>query len=162
MIAEKRGVISLFNILTQQPILSLDCGHTPLLSADWCHGNMLRVVAVAGTDWFIFDTSRSRWALTTTLYVNFPVVSLIQHPNTAANVHISANYLGYGEWRWPLVIFDMILKLPNRVEKRCHWLFQPILKVWKKYVNGKWLYWAKIASGGNVRQKCCYWQGGKY
>merc|ERR1711976_722305 len=59
MIAEKRGVISFFNILTQQPILSLDCGHAPLLAADWCPGNMLRVAAVAGTDWFIFDTSRS-------------------------------------------------------------------------------------------------------
>ncbi|ELU08194.1 hypothetical protein CAPTEDRAFT_196279 [Capitella teleta] len=59
MVAEKKGIIRFYHVQTQQPIMSLDCSHIPLLSADWCLGNSLRVAAVAGTDWFIFDTSRS-------------------------------------------------------------------------------------------------------
>jgi len=59
MVAEKKGIIRFYNVLTQQPIMSLDCGHMPLMSADWCHGNALQVAVMAGTDWFVFDTSRS-------------------------------------------------------------------------------------------------------
>ena len=66
MVAEKTGVIRFYNAETQRPVMSLDCGHMPLVSADWCHGNPLRVAAAAGTDWFVFDTSRSRW---TKLYI---------------------------------------------------------------------------------------------
>lgn len=61
MVAEKKGVIRFYSLATQQAFLSLDCGHVPLVSADWCYANTVRVAAVAGTDWFIFDTSRSRW-----------------------------------------------------------------------------------------------------
>ena len=58
--AEKNGIIRFYNLLGQQPIMSLDCGHSPLLSADWCLTNPMRIGAVAGTDWFIFDTAKSR------------------------------------------------------------------------------------------------------
>ena len=61
MVAEKRGVIRFFSVDTQQPILSLDCGQMPLLAADWSCSNLLRVAAVAANEWFLFDTSRSRW-----------------------------------------------------------------------------------------------------
>ena len=60
MVAEKNGIIRFYNILTQQPIMSLDCGVPPLLDADWCPGNGLQVAALSGTDWVVFDTSRSR------------------------------------------------------------------------------------------------------
>ena len=60
MVAEKKGVIRIYSTITLQPFMSLDCGHTPLVSADWSLTNELRVAALAGTDWFIFDTSRSR------------------------------------------------------------------------------------------------------
>lgn len=63
MVAEKKGVIRFYSLATQQAFLSLDCGHVPLVSADWCYANTVRVAAVAGTDWFIFDTSRSRYIL---------------------------------------------------------------------------------------------------
>jgi len=60
MVAEKQGLIRLYCVMTLQPFMSFDCAQTPLLSADWSLTNTLRVAAVAGTDWFIFDTSRSR------------------------------------------------------------------------------------------------------
>jgi len=60
MVAEKKGIIRFYNVQSQHPIMSLDCGHMPLMSADWCHGNSLQVAAAASTDWFVFDTSRSR------------------------------------------------------------------------------------------------------
>jgi len=59
MVAEKKGIIRFFSISNQQPILSLDTGAAPLLSADWSPSNLLRVAALAGSDWFLFDTSRS-------------------------------------------------------------------------------------------------------
>ena len=60
LVAEKRGVIRIYSTVTLQAFMSLDCGHAPLVSADWSLTNELRVAALAGTDWFIFDTSRSR------------------------------------------------------------------------------------------------------
>jgi len=60
MVAEKKGVVRMYSTLTLQPFMSLDCGHTPLVSADWSMTNELRVAVLAGTDWFVFDTSRSR------------------------------------------------------------------------------------------------------
>jgi len=63
MVAEKKGVIRMYSTITLQPFMSLDCGHSPLVSADWSLTNELRVAALAGTDWFVFDTSRSRLPL---------------------------------------------------------------------------------------------------
>lgn len=63
MVAEKKGVIRMYSTITLQPFMSLDCGHSLLVSADWSLTNELRVAALAGTDWFIFDTSRSSWPL---------------------------------------------------------------------------------------------------
>jgi nuclear pore complex protein Nup37 len=60
MVGEKNGTIRFYNLIDQQPILSLACGHSPLLSVDWCHSNALGVSAVAGTELLLFDTSKSR------------------------------------------------------------------------------------------------------
>ena len=60
MVAEKKGVIRFYNIQTQQPIMSLDCGHVPLVYAHVSPKNPLAVAAVTGSDVTLFDTSRSR------------------------------------------------------------------------------------------------------
>lgn len=62
MVAEKKGTIRFYDLLTQQAILSLDCGQSPLMSADWCLTNTIKVGAVAGNDWLIWDITRSRRA----------------------------------------------------------------------------------------------------
>ncbi|XP_064629777.1 nucleoporin Nup37-like [Lineus longissimus] len=59
MVGEKNGTIRFYNLIDQQPILSLACGNAPLLSVDWCHSNALSVSAVVGTELLLFDTSKS-------------------------------------------------------------------------------------------------------
>ncbi|XP_023672670.1 nucleoporin Nup37 [Paramormyrops kingsleyae] len=61
MVAEKCGVVRFYDLLTQQAILSLDSGQTPLMSADWCLTNTIKVGAVVGNDWVIWDITRSSY-----------------------------------------------------------------------------------------------------
>ncbi|KAK3545002.1 hypothetical protein QTP86_032707 [Hemibagrus guttatus] len=60
MVAEKKGSIRFYDLVTQQAILSLDSGQMPLMSADWCLTNTIKVGAVVGSDWVIWDITRSR------------------------------------------------------------------------------------------------------
>lgn len=59
MVAQKNGLIRFYDLLSQQPILSLSTGQVPLMSADWCSSNDLLVGAVARDDWIIWDMSKS-------------------------------------------------------------------------------------------------------
>ncbi|XP_048404287.1 nucleoporin Nup37 isoform X3 [Stegostoma tigrinum] len=61
MVAQKNGIIRFYDLVTLQAILSLDCGQMPLMSADWCLGNTIKVGAVAGNDWLIWDITRSSY-----------------------------------------------------------------------------------------------------
>lgn len=61
MVAEKNGTIRFYDLITQQAILSLECEQTPLMSADWCLKNTFKIGAVAGSDWLIWDITRSRY-----------------------------------------------------------------------------------------------------
>ncbi|XP_005800016.2 nucleoporin Nup37 isoform X1 [Xiphophorus maculatus] len=62
MVAEKKGTIRFYDLVTQQAILSLDSGHSgPLMSADWCLTNTIKVGAVVGNDWLIWDITRSSY-----------------------------------------------------------------------------------------------------
>lgn len=63
MVAEKKGTIRFYDLVTQQAILSLDSGQMPLMSADWCLTNTIKVGAVVGSDWVIWDITRSRYRL---------------------------------------------------------------------------------------------------
>jgi len=58
MIAEKNGVIHIFNIASYKPIISLYCGTEPLLSADWSLSNSLIIAAVVRSEMTVFDTSK--------------------------------------------------------------------------------------------------------
>lgn len=60
MVAEKKGTVRFYDLVTQQAILSLDSGQMPLMSADWCLTNTIKVGAVVGSDWVIWDITRSR------------------------------------------------------------------------------------------------------
>ncbi|XP_071115074.1 nucleoporin Nup37-like [Haliotis cracherodii] len=59
LVGQKNGVIRIFSLTNQQPIMSLSCGQVPSLAADWSRHSSLQVGAIAGTDWLIFDTSVS-------------------------------------------------------------------------------------------------------
>lgn len=57
LVAEKNGLIRMYNVISQQAILSLDAGVTPLMSADW-GPNPLNVAAVAAGELLVWDVSR--------------------------------------------------------------------------------------------------------
>ncbi|XP_021543242.1 nucleoporin Nup37 isoform X1 [Neomonachus schauinslandi] len=61
MVAEKNGTIRFYDLLTQQAILSLESEQMPLMSAHWCLKNTFKVGAVAGSDWLIWDITRSSY-----------------------------------------------------------------------------------------------------
>lgn len=58
MVAEKRGTIRFYDLLNQQPIMSLDAGHVTLMSADWCQRDPTRVGAIANGKWMVWDITR--------------------------------------------------------------------------------------------------------
>ncbi|XP_063111529.1 nucleoporin Nup37 isoform X1 [Cavia porcellus] len=61
MVAEKNGTIRFYDLVTHQAILSLESEQIPLMSAHWCLKNTFKVGAVAGTDWLIWDITRSSY-----------------------------------------------------------------------------------------------------
>lgn len=63
MVAQKNGLVRFYDLLSQQPIMSLSTGQVPLISADWCIRNPLKIGAVARDDWLIWDKSKSRWVV---------------------------------------------------------------------------------------------------
>lgn len=77
MVAQKDGIIKFFSLHNQHPIMSLDCGHTPLMAADWCPSDCLIIGAAAGSDWFRFDTSRSRYNLICQFMQHFTIHKIL-------------------------------------------------------------------------------------
>lgn len=59
LVAEKNGLIRMYNVMSQQAILSLDAGVMPLMSADW-GPNPLKVAALAAGELLVWDVSRPR------------------------------------------------------------------------------------------------------
>ncbi|XP_026282135.1 nucleoporin Nup37 [Frankliniella occidentalis] len=57
LVAEKAGLIHMYNIETQRAILSVDAAQVPLMSADWSPSNCSRVGCVAGSDLIIRDVT---------------------------------------------------------------------------------------------------------
>ena len=62
MVAEKNGIIRFYDLVSQQPIMSLSAGNVPLMAADWCSANPMLVGAVSRHEWHVWDMSVSRFA----------------------------------------------------------------------------------------------------
>ncbi|KAF4530792.1 hypothetical protein B566_EDAN018901, partial [Ephemera danica] len=58
LVAEKNGLLQLFHIENQQPLLSLDAGQVPLMAAHWAPSNSHFVAALAGGELITWDLSR--------------------------------------------------------------------------------------------------------
>ncbi|XP_062124951.1 nucleoporin Nup37 [Drosophila sulfurigaster albostrigata] len=58
LIAEKRGVVHLYNVRSKQTVVSVESPKFPLMSADWANSNRLFVTAIAGGDIVSWDLSR--------------------------------------------------------------------------------------------------------
>lgn len=57
--AEKNGLIHMYNVRSQQAIMSLDAGVVPLTHADWGL-NPLKVACLAASELLVWDVSRPR------------------------------------------------------------------------------------------------------
>ncbi|XP_064546730.1 nucleoporin Nup37 [Drosophila montana] len=58
LVAEKRGIIHLYNVRSKQTVVSVESPKFPLMSADWANSNRLFVTALAGGDIVTWDLSR--------------------------------------------------------------------------------------------------------
>ncbi|XP_061169212.1 nucleoporin Nup37-like isoform X1 [Saccostrea echinata] len=59
VVAQKNGIIKMFSLDLQHQISSCDCGISPLMGIDWCREDEDIIGAVAGTEWLVFQLSRS-------------------------------------------------------------------------------------------------------
>ena len=59
LVGEKNGVIRMYNVRSQQAIMSVDAGTIPMLSADWSP-NPLKVACIASGELIVWDVSRPR------------------------------------------------------------------------------------------------------
>lgn len=59
LVAEKKGIIRLYNIEQEQPVLSLESDIFPLLDVDWSPNNHYKVAGIARGYLLVWDTSKS-------------------------------------------------------------------------------------------------------
>jgi len=57
LVAEKSGLIRIFDIDSQTPVQSFECFEYPLISCDWCPVNDIFIGCSTASDLFIWDTS---------------------------------------------------------------------------------------------------------
>lgn len=105
MVAEKNGTIRFYDLITQQAILSLECEQTPLMSADWCLKNTLKIGAVAGSDWLIWDITRSRYLYTWDGLLYSILKQYMKRCGYFANTALKATmyYITYSVNKWTFI-----------------------------------------------------------
>lgn len=59
LVAEKKGIIRLYNVEQEQPVLSLESDVFPLNDVDWSPSNHCKVATVARGYLLVWDTSKS-------------------------------------------------------------------------------------------------------
>lgn len=60
LVAEKRGVVHVFNVLSQQTVVSVETPRAPLRCADWSSQNRWQIVALAGGDVIVWNIQRRK------------------------------------------------------------------------------------------------------
>lgn len=55
LVAEKKGVIHMYNVISQQIVLSIETKKAPLMSADWSLSNRLHIAAIASGEIIRWD-----------------------------------------------------------------------------------------------------------
>lgn len=60
LVAEKKGIIRLYNVEQEQPVYSLESDIFPLMDVDWCPSNHCKIAGVASGYLLVWDTTKSR------------------------------------------------------------------------------------------------------
>lgn len=113
LVAEKNGLIHIYNIRSHQAIMSLDAGIVPLLSADWSP-NPLNVACLAAGELIFWDVSRpSRPLESRTHYVEGGIVLKFtsSNENLVATIGRPENILKVMNLRTKQVVMSASLKL---------------------------------------------------
>lgn len=55
LVAEARGIIHMYNVVSQQIVLSVESPKSPLMSADWSVSNRLHIIAMAAGEIFTWN-----------------------------------------------------------------------------------------------------------
>ncbi|KAI8044145.1 nucleoporin Nup37 [Drosophila gunungcola] len=58
LVAEKKGIIHLYNVRSKQTVISVESPKFPLMSADWAQSNRLFITSLAGGDVVTWDLNR--------------------------------------------------------------------------------------------------------
>lgn len=58
-VAERSGLIRLYDVTTLSAFMSVECGMSPLKSISWLDDDPTRIHALAASMWCTFDTSQS-------------------------------------------------------------------------------------------------------
>ncbi|XP_017007690.2 nucleoporin Nup37 [Drosophila takahashii] len=58
LVAEKKGIIHLYNVRSKQTVISVESPKFPLMSADWANSNRLFITSLAGGDVITWDLNR--------------------------------------------------------------------------------------------------------
>ncbi|XP_071494497.1 nucleoporin Nup37-like [Diadema antillarum] len=59
MVAEKNGTLRFYDLISEQPFMSLETGRPRLMCADWSLCDPTRVGAIVGGEWMVWDITRS-------------------------------------------------------------------------------------------------------
>ncbi|EFN63084.1 Nucleoporin Nup37 [Camponotus floridanus] len=138
LVAEKNGLIRMYNVRSQQAIMSLDSGAVPLIAADWAP-NPLKVASMAAGELLLWDVSRpSRPLEERTLHLEGGLEVKFSHTNENLIASIG----------WP----DNLLKVFNFKSK------QVILCGKVKLFGGMtWHYKLPYICAGSDRD-ICFWR----
>ncbi|XP_065207907.1 nucleoporin Nup37 [Planococcus citri] len=69
LVAEKKGIVRLYNVEQEQPVYSLECDVFPLLDVDWSPSNHCKIAGIASGYLLVWDTAKS----------SFPVYKQLVH-----------------------------------------------------------------------------------
>ncbi|KYN40352.1 Nucleoporin Nup37 [Trachymyrmex septentrionalis] len=138
LVAEKNGLIRMYNVRSHQAIMSLDSGVVPLTAADW-GPNPLKVASIAAGELLLWDVSRpSRPLDERTLHVEGGLTVKISHANENLVSSIG----------WP----DNLLKVVNLKSKVV------VLCGKVKLIGGMtWHYKLPYVCAGSDRE-LCFWR----
>ncbi|PSN45603.1 Nucleoporin Nup37 [Blattella germanica] len=139
LVAEKNGLLHLYNVINQQAILSFDSGNVPLMAADWSASNNLRVAAIAAGELLVWDVSKpSRPVEMRPVHVEGGQLLKISH---LSDLHVAT--VGRP---------DMQLKVTHIKSK------QPVLTASLQLIGGlTWHFRLPYVCVGNDR-KLCLWK----
>ena len=121
--AVKEGVIHIFNSVSYNPILSVDCGQGPLSFAHWSLSNSLLVAAALRSEWVVYDLSKPSLPIARRSQLHEEGIRMVKFANCTENLIASTGQPNYSV----KVINTLIVKLIHDNFKLLRWYIRATL-----------------------------------